>query len=396
MRVLVATSPWPTHYFIVQPLAAAFRAAGHEVLVVAQPSMADLVTRSGLPMAAVGSDIDLVEIRRKTLSQELKARQKPEDPARADDGGQVFDTWQRAALANLDPVMNLARAWKPDLVLADTMCPPGLVAAQELGVPGIRHLWGWDFFGSAGSEKILAALPGFYDPYRAYGLDVQGDPALRTVDPCPPSLQPPASPARLQVQYVPYNGAGRAPGPELRRKDKSTPRVCLTWGRSITRIMGERAFLLPRVIRALDGLDIEIVVAADAASREQLGELPGNVRVLDSPPLHLVLGDCDAIVHQGGSGTVFNAIRAGLGQLAISHMADQDNISAALAKSGAGIHLQGEQADEQAIRAAVIRLLEDPEIRTAADRLRAEMLSQPTPAHVAAELAELATASTHH
>lgn len=138
------------------------------------------------------------------------------------------------------------------------------------------------------------------------------------------------------------------------------------------------------------------MVAADAASREQLGELPGNVRVLDSPPLHLVLGDCDAIVHQGGSGTVFNAIRAGLGQLAISHMADQDNISAALAESGAGIHLQGEQADEQAIRAAVIRLLEDPEIRTAADRLRAEMLSQPTPAHVAAELAELATASTHH
>lgn len=396
MRVLVTTSPWPTHYFIVQPLAAAFRAAGHEVLVVAQPSMADLVTRSGLPMAAVGIDIDMVEIRRKTLSQELKARQKPEDPDRADDGGQVFDQWQRAALANLDPVMDLARAWKPDLVLADTMCPPGLVAAQELGVPGIRHLWGWDFFGSAGSEQILASLPGFYEPYRAYGLDVQGDPALRTVDPCPPSLQPPPSPARLQVQYVPYNGADRAPGPQLRRGGKGRPRICLTWGRSISRIIGERAFLLPRIIRALDGLDIEIVVAIDASSRDQLGDLPGNVRVLDSPPLHLVLDDCDAIVHQGGSGTVFNAIRVGLGQLAISHMADQDNISAALAGSGAGIHLSGEQADEQAIRAAVIRLLEDPEVRTAADRLRAEMLSQPTPARVAAGLAELATTYTHN
>lgn len=396
MRVLVATSPWPTHYFIVQPLAGAFRAAGHDVLVVAQPSMEDLVTRSGLPMAAIGTDIDMVEIRRKTLSQELKARQKPEDPDQADDGGQVFDQWQRAALANLDPMMDFARAWKPDLVLADTMCPPGLVAAQELGVPGIRHLWGWDFFGSAGSEQILSSLPGFYEPYRAYGLDVQGDPALRTVDPCPPSLQPPPSPARLQVQYVPYNGAGRTPGPELRRAGKGTPRICLTWGRSISRIIGERAFLLPRVIRALDGLDIEILVAIDASSREQLGDLPGNVRVLESPPLHLVLDDCDAIVHQGGSGTVFNAIRAGLGQLAISHMADQDNISAALADSGAGIHLSGEQADEQAIRAAVIRLLEDPEIHTAADRLRAEMLSQPTPAQVAARLAELATAYTHN
>lgn len=394
MRILVATSPWPTHYFVMQPLAAAFRAAGHEVLVVAQPSMEDLVTRSGLPMAAVGTDVDMVEIRRQTLPEELKARQRPEAPDGAEDGGGVFDAWQRATLANLGPVVQLAKDWRPDLVLADTMCPPGLVAAQESGVPGIRHLWGWDFFGSAGSEEILASLPGFYEPYRAYGLDVQGDPALRTVDPCPPSLQPPPSAAKVPMQYVPYNGAGRGPGAELRRKGKDTPRICLTWGRSITRIIGERAFLLPRIIRALDGLDIEIVVAVDASSRSQLGALPGNVHVLESPPLHLLLDDCDAIVHQGGSGTVFNSIRAGLGQLAISHMADQDNISAALAGSGAGIHLTGEHADEQAIRAAVTRLLHDPEIHQAAGRLRAEMLSQPSPAQVAAELTDLARPHT--
>jgi UDP:flavonoid glycosyltransferase YjiC (YdhE family) len=390
MRVLVATSPWPTHYFVMQPLAAAFRAAGHEVLVVAQPSMEDLVTRSGLPMAAVGTDVDMVEIRRRTLSQELRARQRPESPDEAEDGGGVFDAWQKATLANLGPVVQFARDWRPDLVLADTMCPPGLVAAQELGVPGIRHLWGWDFFGSAGSEEILASLPGFYEPYRAYGLDVRGDPAVRTVDPCPQSLQPPPSDAKVPMQYVPYNGAGRAPGPELRRNGKDTPRICLTWGRSITRIIGEKAFLVPRIIRALDGLDVEMVVAVDASSRARLGDLPGNVRVLESPPLHLLLDECDAIVHQGGSGTVFNAVRAGLGQLAISHMADQDNISAALAGSGAGIHLTGEQADEQTVREAVTRLLHDPDFHQAAGRLREEMLSQPTPAQVAAALMDLA------
>jgi UDP:flavonoid glycosyltransferase YjiC (YdhE family) len=394
MRVMVATSPWPTHFFVMQPLAAAFRAAGHEVLIVSQPSMGDLITRSGLPFAGVGTDIDMVEIRRRTLSLELKAR---ENPAAAetgnDDGGPVFDAWQKAALANLEPIVEMARSWRPDLVMADTMCPPGLVAAHVLGVPGIRHLWGWDFFGSAGSEQLLATLPGFYEPYRRYGLDIEGDPALRTVDPCPPSLQPPASPAKVPVQYVPYNGAGRYPDLAPRDGTKNRPRICLTWGRSITRIIGERAFLLPRIIRALDGLDIEIVVAIDASMREQLGELPENVRVLESPPLHLVLGDCDAIVHQGGSGTVFNAIRFGLGQLAISHMADQDNISTALAASGAAVHLPGEQADEEAIRAAVIRLLEEPGFRSAAARLRTEMLAQPTPARVTDQLAELAA---HH
>ncbi|WP_328406317.1 DUF1205 domain-containing protein (plasmid) [Streptomyces sp. NBC_00390] len=389
MRVLVVTSPWPTHYFVMQPLAVALRAAGHDVLVAAQQSMSDLITRSGLPTVAVGGDVDLVEIRRRTLSEELQAREAPADPG-MEGGSAVFDSWREATLSNLDAVVNLARAWRPDLVVADTMSPSGLVAAQLLGVPGIRHLWGWDLLGSVDGERVLAALPGFHEPYERYGLDIHGDPAIRTVDPCPPSMQPPASPAKMPMQYVPYNGAGRVPDTLPRRQAGDRPRICLTWGRSISRIMGERAFLLPRIVRAVNGLDADFVVAIDASERGGLGHLPSNVQVLDSPPLHLLLESCDAIVHQGGSGTVFNAIRYGLPQLALTHMADQDNISAAFARAGAGIHMPGDAADEDAIRASVMRLLDDRDMTEAADRLRAEMLAQPTPARVAAELVELA------
>ncbi|MEZ0096110.1 nucleotide disphospho-sugar-binding domain-containing protein [Streptacidiphilus sp. EB129] len=390
MRVLVVTSPWPTHYFVMQPLANAFRAAGHDVLVAAQSSMSDLVTRSGLPMVDIGGDIDLVGIRRRTLSRELQAREKPADPQDSDDG-EVFDSWREATLSNLDGVVNFARAWLPDLVIADTMSPAGLVAAQLLGVPGIRHLWGWDFLGSVEGEKLFAALPGFYEPYERYGLKVTGDPATRTVDPCPPSMQPLGTPSRISMQYVPYNGPGAVPS-GLPPRTEGRPRICLTWGRSITRIIGEKAFLLPQIIRAVDGIDADFVVAIDPADRDSLGELPSNVVALDAPPLHLLLDSCDAIVHQGGSGTVYNAIRFGLPQLAITHMADQDNISAALEKSGAGIHIRGEEVTPEAIHQAVTRLIKDHEIRRAADRLRAEMLAQPVPAQVVMELEQLTAA----
>ncbi|GLW74438.1 glycosyl transferase [Kitasatospora phosalacinea] len=392
MRVLVVTSPWPTHYFVMQPLAGAFRAAGHEVLIAAQASMSDLVTRSGLPMVAIDGDVDLVGIRRRTLSRELQAREKPAQAA-GGEGNEVFDSWREATLSNLDSVVEFASAWLPDLIVADTMSPAGLVAARVLGIPGIRHLWGWDFLGSVEGEKLLSALPGFYEPYERYGLKVTGDPATRTVDPCPPSLQPPGSPTRISMQYVPYNGPGSVPS-GLPPRAEGRPRICLTWGRSITRIIGDKAFLLPQIIRAVDGIDADFVVAIDPADRDGLGELPPNVVALDAPPLHLLLDTCDAIVHQGGSGTVYNAIRYGLPQLAITHMADQDNISAALEKSGAGIHLRSEEATAEAIRRAVARLVDDSGIAHAAARLRAEMLSQPAPAQVVAELEQLAASAS--
>jgi glycosyltransferase len=393
MRVLVATSAWPTHYFIMQPTAIAFRASGHEVLVAAQPSMSAVILRSGLPAVEVGGNVDMVDIRKRTLPFELAPHEQPPGPGRLDDDGvgEVFRAWQSATLSNLDAMVDLAREWRPALVLADTMCPPGLVAAHVLGVPAIRHLWSTDFLGSRGSEELLASLPGFYEPYRRYDLELEGDPALRTVDPCPPSMQPPPSPRRMPVQYVPYNGAGQLADVRSRRRAPgSRRRVCLTWGRSTAEIVGPHAFLLPQLIRALGRFDVDVVVAIDATQRPLLGGTPDNVEVLDSPPLHLVLPDCDTVIHQGGSGSILNAARWGLRQLGIPYLADQSNAAEALAGTGAGIHLPGSEADDAAIEAAVTRLMEDDAIGRAAERLRAEILAQPTPAEVAAALADLA------
>src|SRR5438270_52682 len=86
---------------------------------------------------------------------------------------------------------------------------------------------------SAGHEAVVAGLPGVSEPFQRYDLTVTGDPATATVDPYPPSLQPPPGPSRRPVQYVPYNGTGQLARNALPPRN-GRPRACLTLGNSTT------------------------------------------------------------------------------------------------------------------------------------------------------------------
>ncbi|BFO18346.1 hypothetical protein SHKM778_47340 [Streptomyces sp. KM77-8] len=188
MRILFAASGWPTHYMSMVPLAWALRAAGHEVWVAAQPSMHITIVRSGMPAVPVGVDVDYVAVRKRTLPHERSdgagSRDAAElrDAAEQDDGG-LFGAWNEATSAALDDTVAFARAWRPDLVVGDTMAPAALVAAHVLGVPGVRHLWGPDILGTPEGAKVLDILPGYREQYERHGVTVAGDPAHRTVSP---------------------------------------------------------------------------------------------------------------------------------------------------------------------------------------------------------------------
>ncbi|MGV9535165.1 activator-dependent family glycosyltransferase, partial [Streptosporangium sandarakinum] len=63
MRVLVTCWAWSSHYLPLVPLVQALRAAGHEVCVASQDSMAGVVTGSGAAFVAAGPDVDHAELR---------------------------------------------------------------------------------------------------------------------------------------------------------------------------------------------------------------------------------------------------------------------------------------------------------------------------------------------
>ncbi|MFJ9520155.1 nucleotide disphospho-sugar-binding domain-containing protein [Kitasatospora sp. NPDC101801] len=393
LRVLVTASGWPTHYMAMVPLAWALRAAGHEIRVAAQPSMRPAVVRSGMPMVPVGPDVDYLAVRRRTLPQE-RADGTPgtaEDiraAAEADDGG-LFGAWAEATGAALDDTVAFARAWRPDLVIGDTMAPAGLVAAHVLGVPGVRHLWGPDILGSEGGEKLLDILPGYWEPYRRHGLDLRGtDPAHRTVSPCPPSLQAPPAPTRLQLRWPPYNGPGTVPDWADRPGDR--PRIALTWGTSTTGVLDGGGTPPAEVLAGLAGLDAEIVVAVTAEERERLGTPPPGVRVLENLPLHVLLPGCALLVHQGGFMTALTAAHHGVPQLLLPQLPNQISDAEVLAGSGAARVLPTGRTSAAEVRAAAEEVLGEGSYAEAARRLRAEILAQPTPREVAETLCELA------
>ncbi|MFJ9743108.1 hypothetical protein [Streptomyces sp. NPDC101166] len=185
------------------------RPAGHDVRIAAQPSMHPVIVRSGMPAVAVGLDVDFAAVRRRTLSHERRETDRPgtaeelREAAKRDDGG-LFSAWNEATTAALDDIVAFARAFRPDLVIGDTMAPAALVAAHVLGAVGVRHLWGPDILGSPGGEKILDVLPGYWEQFERHGVrPSSGDPAHRTVSPCPPSLRLPAAPGLLPLRWVP-------------------------------------------------------------------------------------------------------------------------------------------------------------------------------------------------
>ena len=166
----------------------------------------------------------------------------------------------------------------------------------------------------------------------------------------------------------------------------------MTWGTITTTLASREGFLVPRILDALAGFDVEVVVAITAADRPLLGDdLPGQVRVAENLPLHLLLPSCDAIIHQGGASTMLTAASFGLPQLLVPSIVDQLANAERIAAAGAGLSLNWADASTETITAGIRTIMSDQATRQAARNLRDEIHAQPAPASIAATLRQLTT-----
>jgi UDP:flavonoid glycosyltransferase YjiC (YdhE family) len=265
----------------------------------------------------------------------------------------------------------------------------GPLLGAALGVPALRHLWTIDFLRDIREveDELLCAVTG------RLGLGSVSALGDRTVDPCPSRLQVDYDNPRVPIRYVPYNGP--AVEPDWLRVPPRRPRICVTWGTTVSGLSLDNAFLAPAVVRALARHDVEVVVAVVEAQRELFGELPGNVVHLGPVPLDVLLPTCDAIVHQGGGGTLMTAMKAGVPQFVVPYIPDTTFNGKQLAATGAGRYLYGGEATEERLDAELDDFLAGLDgYRRDAGRLREEHLAQPAPAQVVADLeAELSWSS---
>ncbi|MFF5077641.1 nucleotide disphospho-sugar-binding domain-containing protein [Actinoplanes sp. NPDC000266] len=387
MRFLFTTFAWPSHYHAMVPLGWALRAAGHDVRVASPPSLADTVVTTGLPAVPVGRDIDVA----------ARARAGALSGAPSDQREAVHRmalTMYEVADAMTDDLIAYARSWRPDMIVHESVTFAGAVAAEVLGVPSAAHGTGMPIIpGMLVRKGNPAPLPEFVDLFRRHGAGPRPVPTV-WIDPCPPSKRKRGeiSAPRLSMRYVPYNAPGAVPAWLV--EPPSRPRVCITWGTATVHMGGDAVTdLLHRTIEAVTSLEVEVVLALSAATRAALGALPDGVRVAGSLALHVLLPTCRAIVHQGGIGTALTAAGLGVPQLMVTRFPDQMTVGDAYAAGGAARHLTHSETTVERVRAHVVALLEDRECRTAAERLRQEIVSQPAPSDLVPELTKLAVPS---
>ncbi|MDQ7909213.1 DUF1205 domain-containing protein [Phytohabitans sp. ZYX-F-186] len=385
MRVLFAVSPGIGHLFPTIPLAWALRAAGHEVLVATAAEGVEAAVHAGLPAVETAPASAIAAIfGAATGPPDERARRMSERGRRiAEAGHAVHDlllrTFGEVSAVTAGVTAEVARRWRPDLVVHSRLQGAGLAVASALGVPAVEH--GFNFQ----SEPDLAArfLPHLAAAYERVGAPLALPPRRVVVHVAPPEMMlGPAGGEAWSMRYVPYNAGGDLP--RWLWEPPERPRVLITMGTVVPRLQGVGG--LSRMLAAAPDVDAEFVLALGGdADLAPLGPLPPNVRPVGWVPLHHLLTGSAAVVHHGGSGTTMAALAAGVPQLVLPHGADQFVNGGQVAALGLGLWCPPAEVDA----ATVTKLLADETIARSARSAATRMAGLPAPADLVTPLTTL-------
>jgi UDP:flavonoid glycosyltransferase YjiC (YdhE family) len=385
MRVLFVPLAAASHYFPVVPMSWAFRVAGHEVRVAAQPPIVDLIERSGQLAVPVGESYDLLAGLGKAEDDFLAATGRrlanfkdftsmPQEPL------QRYVATRRtahidAAAAMVDDLVEFSEVWRPDLVVTDLVTLAGPLIAEIVGAALVLHSWGPHF----PSTTLPGYQPGAWpeelvDLYARHHAPTRPDQSLCVVDPCPPSLQGMNVANQLVTRYVPYNGSGVTPA--WLRTPARRPRVGVSWSVSNDGMRGSERHPVLDIVAAIAELDVEVVLTVNATDRAAMDELGPDVRVVEALPLQMVAPTCAVAVNHGGAGTILTAATCGVPQVMLPQQQTSIFNADRVVAAGAGLSFQADAAEPATIAGAVAALLTDDSYAKAAQAIREENAAQ--------------------
>ncbi|GAA3990596.1 DUF1205 domain-containing protein [Thermobifida alba] len=370
MKVLFTPSPGLGHLFPTVPLAQALRAAGHEVRY-ATGGLSLAAAEAGFNTVDATPGLDYAEV----FMPEGIDGDRPvfsHDPA----GAELARLFGRVSDFMVDGIVRAAREWRPDLVVSPVLQGGGPCAAETLGVPWIELPLGPEDSAPGMATDVRAAMS------RAEGAPPA--PAAR-VSTLPPSLAEALDTDKRPrgawpMRFLPHNGTMALP--EWLSRPSDSPRIVVTLG-SIEAMFDGIAVLAPLLSEA-GRTDAEFVVTLGGGDPELLGELPGNVRLVEWIPLDALLATASAIIHHGGTGTMLTALACGVPQCVIPQGSYQRIAADAVEKAGVGVSAAPDSVGE----VQFARLLEE-DLRRRVREVRAEMLAMPTPSDVAARVTAL-------
>jgi UDP:flavonoid glycosyltransferase YjiC (YdhE family) len=370
VRVLIVSAPLLGHLFPMIPLARALQNSGHELLV-ATAGDALAVREIQLPTEDIAPTFQFGRIARRTmLRHPMIAKAELTGAAGTRGVGLLFGAVNEEMADN---VVGLAKRWAPDLVVYEPLAAAGALAAARLGVPAVLHensLFDGPALVRVTASRLTRAL-------RRHGVEAM-PPNAATMSIAPTSLVGVRS--GWPMRCVPYSGGGVLPDWLGRRPER--PRILVSRS-TVGGPGGSR--LMTAVVAAAPRVDAEFVLVRPDRRVMRQGALPGNVRTVDWVPLNTALATSTGIVHHGGAGTVLGALAAGVPQLVVSGPGDRTHNARLVAARGAGLAT----APNDITEAKLTRLLTDTALTSAAEEVRQEMATMPSPEELVPRLVAL-------
>lgn len=373
MRVLFSCTAGEGHFTPLLPLANAFRKRGDDVAFATARSRAEGVAEHGFEWLEAGLSLDEVQALHAPAQERLQLLPPSERRPFA------FTTRfaELDAPAKVVQLYDVARAWRPGLVVheaADLAAPP---VAEALRVPSANHSFGL----SIPRVCLEQSAEGAAAVWRAIGLEPQPLAGMYRgayIDICPPSLRSEPAPDGTAVYRLrPAEPASVAPG-----SNGDRPLVYVTLGT----IFNDPS-LLRMLLEALAEVDCSVLMTVGRdRDPDDLAPWPANARVERYVPQAEILPSCSAVVAHGGSGSTLGALAHGVPTLLVPRGADQFENAEACREIGAARVLVPDALTVPAVRRDVELLLSDPSFRERARAVAAEIAAMPGAAEVAAAL----------
>ncbi len=299
------------------------------------------------------------------------------------------EAWGTELVDNLEPFLTdairtlpeLARAYEgdePDLVLYDITSYPARVLARRWGVPEISlspNLVAWEGYEEEvaapmqaqlkASERGRAYLARFASWLAENGITQVPDSFVgrppRSLVLIPKALQP--FPDRVDESVHTFVGAcqgERAEQGEWQRPADARKVLLVSLGSAFTK----QPDFYRECVKAFGDLPgwhmvLQIGKHVDAGD---LGELPANVEVHPWVPQLAVLRKADAFITHAGAGGSQEGLATATPMVAVPHATDQFSNADMLQGLGVARHLPKEEATAEALREAVLALVEDAEV----------------------------------
>jgi len=292
-------------------------------------------------------------------------------------------------VANLDSLVSAdVASWRPDVVVTDSACFWGKLAAAKHGLPWVcstttfafnEHSSKYMSHSALELADLVLGLPRLNSEIRKLrplGYDIKSaldivsnKPDDNTIVYTSRAFQP-CSETFDEEHY-------RFVGPSVRdvppREKSGRPLVYASLGT----VINDHPAFYRTLIEALRGVDVDLLISCGKAfDPEQLGEVPSNVRVEQYVDQMDVLSRASLFVTHCGMNSASEGMWMGVPELLFPLTSEQRAVARRVAEVGAGKLLKESAAREPAaLREMVFAALADEQLREGSARMRDDLRS---------------------